>query len=82
MAFWVGLCLQSPIIIIFRHCACVRTTEQSRIVEFTRMVFGKQSGMDWSKIWYELLFGEESNTFGEKSCIFGGISVLILLQGY
>ncbi len=52
VAFRADLRFQSPIIIIFRNRACVRTTEQSRTVEYTRpdfrenpVWFGEKSGM-------------------------------------
>jgi hypothetical protein len=64
VAFWVDLRLQYPIIIIFTD---VRTTEQSRTVEYTRLDFGEKSGMVWKKIRYEIQFGEKSDMFGKKS---------------
>jgi hypothetical protein len=74
VAFRVDLRLQSPIIIIFRNGACVRTTKQSRTVEYTRLdfwtkirYFWRKIRYFWRKIRYEIQFGEKSGTFGEKS---------------
>jgi hypothetical protein len=44
VAFREDLRLQSPIIIIFRDRACVRSTDQSSTVEYTRPNFGEKSG--------------------------------------
>jgi hypothetical protein len=74
VAFWVDLRLRYPIFIIFRNQACVQATEQSRTVEYTRLDFGKKSGMFWGKILYDKRFGEKSGIFGEKSGILGGKS--------
>ncbi len=49
VAVRVDLRLQSPIIIIFRNRACVRTTEQSRTVEYTDRISGEKSGISGEK---------------------------------
>jgi hypothetical protein len=65
----VDLRLQSPMIIIFRNCACVRTTEQSRSVEYTQPDFWRKIRYLWRKIRYEMKFGEKS-VFFEKNPVF------------
>jgi hypothetical protein len=81
MAFRVDLRLQSPRIIIFRNRACVRTTEQSRTVEYTRPDFWKKSGISGEQSGRKCSL-EKNPVCLEKNPVFlkkTSVSILMLL---
>jgi hypothetical protein len=72
VAFREDLRLQSPIIIIFRDHACVRTTEQSRTIEYTRLEYRRKIRYFRRKIWY----------FWRKIRYRYGVEALLLLVSF
>jgi hypothetical protein len=71
VVFQEDLRLQSSIIIIFRDCAYVRTSEQSRTVEYTRLEYRRKIRYITRKTRYKIQTGEKSGATGEKSDISG-----------